>query len=154
MSADKAWDMIEGFRTCMMVTNTGAILRSRPMTPQARKDESVIYFLARRDGGKDDEIIGDGQVNLAFSEGQQHVSVSGVASISASVDLKQRLWGPFAQAFLPEGPNSEKTIVIVVHPHQAEYWDGDNAVVQFFKMGAALLTGREPDLGANVKTYL
>jgi general stress protein 26 len=154
-AAEKVWQMMRSFESCMFVTQRNGDLRARPMAPVVAQEEGRIYFLSRREAGKNEEIRADSAVNLAFSnDAGRQVSVSGRAAISTDPALKERLWGLAPQAFLPEGPASEETVTIVVTPSQAEYWERDNAVAVAVELGVALATGQPAQVGVSEKTRL
>lgn len=154
-AAEKVWELMRGFDSCMFVTSRNGDLRARPMAPIVVPEEGRIYFLSARQTGKNEEIAADSAVNLAFSnDAGRQVSVSGRATVSGDPALKQRLWGLAPQAFLPEGPTSDETVAIIVTPDRAEYWERDNPLSVAVELGTALATNRPADVGEYRKTEL
>ena len=151
----RVWQMMAELDFCMLVTNSLAGLRGRPMSSIVKPEEGKIYFLSDQRTAKDDEIAARPEVLLAYGNGaSQFVSTRAHAVLSSDRALIKRLWNPGAQAFWPEGPDGANVIAIVATPASAEYWDGNGGVLGSVKMAFALLTGTTPDLGDNSKVSL
>lgn len=127
MSGDvrEFWNMISNHHVCMLATNDGADLRSRPMAPLIDRESGEIRFLTRASSHKSEEISNDARVNLAFmaDHDEGFISVNGTARLSQDRDLIRSLWSPVAQAWLPEGPDGSDVALIRVRPLKAEIWD-------------------------------
>jgi general stress protein 26 len=140
---------------CMLVTNAGGRMRSRPMSSIVKQDEGYVYFLSDARTAKDDEIARDSQILLAYSNGSsQFVSAEATAQLSKDRALIKRLWNPGAQAFWPSGPDDHNIVAIIARPANAEFWDGPGSVVSSVKFAYALITGTAPDMGENSKVTL
>ena len=137
-ATEKFWDMVNDFDTCMVVTRAGGSLRGRPMAPYVSDERREIMFLTERDTHKVDEIEADPHVAL---------SVSGRARVSQDRALVKRLWGPEAEAWLPQGPDDPTVAVLVVDPDGAELWDvTGNKVAQAWEFAKAYLGNKDrPD---------
>jgi general stress protein 26 len=155
---DRLWNLLGDHNTFMLVTKTAtqqhAALRARPMAGYPRRDEQRIWFLAHKDGLKDDEIKANPKVCVTFSDpSRQHfVSISGKASVEHDLARKRDLWSVAAQAWFPDGPEDPNIILLGVELDEAEFWDGDpNPIVVGFKMARAAAEGRKMEAGDNKK---
>lgn len=149
----KLWDLIEKIRITMLVTRSGNTLQSRPMSAYPDRDARLIRFITPLNTNKAHEI-GDGDaVNLAFADtsGQNYVSVEGHARVIQDVAMQKKLWNPFAEAWLPQGPEAADVGLIEVTPVQATYWDSPSLkLVQLWQVAVANVTQTPPD--GEVKT--
>ncbi|MES2906028.1 MAG: pyridoxamine 5'-phosphate oxidase family protein [Pseudomonadota bacterium] len=151
---EQFWTMIKKFRTCMVTTIDGGLLRSRPLAPLTLGHNKAIYFLVARDSHKIEEIEKFPQLNLSFaSDGKnEYVSVSGDASFSDDIALKKELWSEMADIWFDHGPEDPNAIVLIVEPTAAEYWDGTRNIAKMvWEFAKAKLTNLKPDLGKNRK---
>jgi len=152
---DRVWTLMDDISFCMLTTQDGDELRSRPMSALPRRDENAVYFLADARRHKDAEIKTDPKVNLAFadSRGQKYVSVSGAAEVLNDRRKIEELWSTPAKAWWndPKDPNIR---VLKVTPHDAEYWDSPGTVVSYVKMLAAAAMGARPAIGENRKVSM
>ena len=145
---ETVWSLMAELDYCMLVTQTVDGMRSRPMSSIVEKDERRIYFLTSADTFKDDEIAANPNILLTYSDGKAaFVSTAATAVLDSDRELVRELWNPGAQAFWPEGPETENIIAIVATPTEAHYWDGPNAVVRAIRFSMALATGTTPNMG-------
>jgi len=123
---DRAWELIQEIGLCMLVSHDGGgVLRARPMSAHARRDEDAIYFLTDRRAHKDDEIEINENVCLAFTGkgARTHLSVSGTANLLDDRARVAELWSPAARAFW-ESQDDPDIRILKVRPTLAEIWDG------------------------------
>jgi general stress protein 26 len=155
--AEKVWDLIKNIDFCMFVTHCGTTgdIRGRPMSSVIRPEEQAIYFLTDARQRKQNEIVENNHVCLAYADtsGHDYVSISGQATISDDRAKIADIWTPSAQAWW-DGPDDPNIRLIRVIPSEAEFWDSPGAIVTYVKMAAAALTGNRPDLGENKKVSL
>ncbi|WP_152046642.1 pyridoxamine 5'-phosphate oxidase family protein [Aureimonas psammosilenae] len=146
-ATDKFWDMVDEFDTCMVVTRTGGALRARPMAPYVSEERREILFLTDRDTHKVDEVEADNHVALTFSKHGKYVSVTGRARVSGDRALVDKLWGPEAEAWMPQGKDDPSVVVLAVDPDEAELWDVKaNKVTQAYEFAKAYLGNKDrPD---------
>lgn len=152
----KLFDLVDEFRTGMLTTRHGDILRSRPMGLMLADDDGVLWFFTSRDSQKVDEVDEDHDVNVAFADQGKstYISISGKAQVVRDVEKQKELWNPFVKIWF-EGPEDPNLVMLKVTPGQAEYWDSpSNKMVQFAGMIKALLTGKGKELGENEKVSL
>lgn len=144
--ATKLWDMVESIRTAMLTTETPNGLESRPMAAYVDRDTRTIWFLTRIDTAKTDEIKDDAHVNLAFADksGNSFVSITGTARVVRDVAKQKELWGPFAEAWMPEGPEAPTTALIHVDPSHGTLWDSPGKLAQLFQVVKANITQTPP----------
>ncbi len=83
----------------------------------------------------------------------QFASVSGCGRITEDRELIEKLWGPYCEAFFPDGRDS--VAVITVEASQAEYWDNDKGSLSIaYEVAKAYFGDEGPDLGENAKLDL
>lgn len=142
----KFWDMIEDLRVAMLTTETASGLESRPMSAYVDKAAGAIWFITRVDSDKTNEIKDDAAVNLAFanSSSNKYVSVTGTARIVRDTAKQKKLWNPFAEAWLPEGPEAATVGLIHVTPAHATIWDSPGKLAMLVKVAKANLTQTPP----------
>jgi general stress protein 26 len=147
---DTIWTTISKLHVCMLTTEEESRLVSRPMASLARPDDGKIYFITRLDTGKVSEIGGSAPVNLAYADphANTYVSISGTARTSQDHAKLRELWGFYAEAWLPQGPDDPDTALIEVEPDEAKLWDGTrSSLIQTIKMAAAVARQTPPDGG-------
>lgn len=149
------WDIVADVPVCMVTTSDDGYIRARPMAPFIDKDARVIQLVTDDDSAKIEEMILDRDLCLSFADtkAMQFASVSGRAEISENRDLINSLWGPYCEAFFPDGPDSVS--VITLNASRAEYWDNDIAGLKMaYEITKAYFTDQGPDLGENAKLEL
>lgn len=142
----KLWNMIDDIRVAMLTTEGNDGLESRPMSAYTDKDAGLIRFITRIDSGKTDEIKDDSKVNLGFadSKGNKYVSVTGTARVVRDPVKQKELWNPFAEAWMPEGPEAPTTALIEVNPAHATIWDSPGKLAMLVKVAKANITQTPP----------
>ena len=142
----KFWDLIADLRVAMMTTETPNGLESRPMSAYVDKDSHTITFITRLDSGKTEDLKDDAHVNLAFANAStnKYVSVTGTARVARDPAKQKELWNPFAEAWLPEGPEAPTTALIHVTPSSATIWDSPGKLAMLVKVAKANLTQTPP----------
>lgn len=149
-SPENIWTTIKSLRVTMLTTQEDDRLVSRPMASLARPDEGKIYFITHLQSGKVGEIGGSAPVNLAYAdpESNTYVSIAGTARTTQDRGKLRELWGFFAEAWLPEGPDDPDTALIEVDPEEAKLWDGTrSSLIQAVKMLKAVVTQSPPSGG-------
>lgn len=146
---DKLWDTIKDIRTGMLTTQGADGLESRPMSASVDRDAGKLWFITRIDSSKTHEIADDAEVNVAFAAPNSNswVSVTGSARVIRDAAKAKELWSPFAEAWMPEGPEAPTTALIEVNPRHATLWDEPNKLVQLFQVAAANITQKPPSAG-------
>lgn len=155
---ERLWSLLGDHNIFMLVTKSSernsTPVRARPMAGYPRRDEQRIWFLAHKDGVKDDEIAVNPQVCVTLSDpSKQHfVSISGKASVEHDLARKRDLWSIAAQAWFPDGPEDPNIVLLCVDVEKGEFWDGDpNPIIVAFKMARAVAEGNDVDLGEHEK---
>ena len=146
---DKLWTAVEKIRTGMLTTEATGGLESRPMSVSVDRDTNSLWFITRLDSTKTEEIADDAKVNVAFADpgANNWISVSGTARVVRDAAKAKELWSPFAEAWMPEGPEAPTTALIHVTPSHATLWDAPTKLVQLFQVAAANITQKPPSSG-------
>ena len=155
---EQLYSLIDGIETAMMTSRcTDGSLVSRPMQVQARHAGTGLWFMTLVGSDKTDEIAFDPHVNLGFSTSgaREWVSVSGLARVTTNRERIHQLYKPAWKLWLPDeggarngGPDDPRIALIEVEARSATFMKSNQpGVVQAFKMGVALLTGTQPELG-------
>jgi general stress protein 26 len=153
---ERAWELMRKIDFCMLVTQEGGKLRSRPMSAHVRRDEGRIYFLTDVNGVKDDIIRQNPDVCLAFADkgGMKFVSLSGHAEVANDRAKIHDLWDNDAKTWW-ESADDPRIRVLKVIPEDAQFWDSPNKLVATVIMASAAMTGeKRPDIGENRKVDL
>lgn len=156
-AAPDVWAAIKAQPLAMMTTLHDGELISRPMAAQADPAEHAIYFVSRLESGKTHDIGTTAPVNLAFVDPDKStfVSVAGHATVSQDREKLRELWSMWAEAWLPDGPDSPDTALITVEPADAVIWDNNRSkIVRLVKTAAAAITQSPPDMGTVRKVEL
>ncbi|GGD27614.1 pyridoxamine 5'-phosphate oxidase family protein [Nocardioides daphniae] len=133
---------VEGQRFVMFTTATAeGTLTSRPMTVQ-EVDGWTLRFITQDSNTVTPESEGK-QVNLAFMDGGNYVSLSGTGSVSRDVQQKRELWDRLNEAYAGE-PEDPDNVILDVHVDEGEYWDGGNPVARVVGLAKAAITGDPP----------
>lgn len=153
--AERIWRLMNRYRICMLATQDGTAIRARPMAVHLAPAENAVYFLTDERRHKDDEIVANPNVCLAFSDddGDDYVSVSGHAAVTNDRAKIKELWSLAAKAWW-DSADDPNIRLLKVTPVDAEYWDGENHIIASMKMAAAAMTGERPDLGENKKVRM
>ncbi len=145
---DKLHELIEGQRVSMITTRDEAgDLVSRPISVQKSVTRGELLFLVRRSSDVMTQALADPRVNVAFTENNTWVSVSGTADMLDDRELVEELWSAFAAAFFDSEPTDPEVVVLRVTAQSAEYWESPGTVRMLFGVAKHRLTGEEPDDG-------
>ncbi|MBG1232411.1 pyridoxamine 5'-phosphate oxidase family protein [Aestuariivirga litoralis] len=150
----KVWRLISKLDVCMLSTLSGNSIRSRPMSAMARPEYGDIVMLTDSHLDKDNEIMRNRHVNLAYSDGGTYVSVEGTAEIEHDRALIRECWSAGAQLFWPNGPEDPSIVAIIVTPEMVEYWDSDNKFIAGLKFAYGLATHTTPFMGEHKRLRL
>lgn len=113
----KVWNLAEKIGFCMLATQVGDSIRSRPMSAHPQASENAFYFLTDVASHKDDEIETNRSVCLAFAEskGQKYVSISGAVEVLNDRSKIRDLWATPAKAWW-DSPDDPSIRVLKVTP--------------------------------------
>jgi general stress protein 26 len=142
-------------KTCMMTTiDENGKLVSRPMALAQADEDHQLWFLTRVDSEKADDVVGNGDINLAFVADKTWISVAGGASLTTDRQKKQELWELGAKAYFADGPEDPEAALIRVDPQTAQFWEGPGKVAALVKMTAAAVSDSAPDMGEHGRVQL
>jgi general stress protein 26 len=148
----RVWELMEKIAFCMFSSLDGEEIRSRPMAAYVERDENRILFLTDVDSAKDEEVEARPNVNLAFADAGSHsyVSVTGRAKVTNDREKIREIFDVPAKAWW-DGPEDPALRLLVVTPHDAEYWDSPGKITSYIRMAAAAVSSSRPALGDNAK---
>ncbi|MBN9252707.1 MAG: pyridoxamine 5'-phosphate oxidase family protein [Mesorhizobium sp.] len=150
---ERVWDLVEKIRFCMLATNHGNDIRSRPMTAHAEREENAIYFLLDLKDHKDLKAFDNSCLSFADSGDMDYVSVTGKGEVSNDRAKIDELWSAPYKAFW-DGPDDPNIRVLKISPKDAQYWDGPGKIVSYAKMLATAVTDAKPALGDHGKVRM
>ncbi|HEX8472650.1 MAG TPA: pyridoxamine 5'-phosphate oxidase family protein [Pyrinomonadaceae bacterium] len=157
-SIRKLGEMIQGIEFAMLTTvEDDGTLRSRPMATQQVEFDGDIYFFTRASSPKVDEVEQEHNVNVAYSNPEQHryVSVSGKARLVRDRRKIEELWKPSLKAWFPDGLEDPDIALLKVEVEKAEYWDSPSSpVAHLVGFVKAVATGTTFQPGENEKLNL
>jgi general stress protein 26 len=109
-------------------------LVSRPMTTQSPEFDGDVWFFVSSDADLIDEVEANSDVNIAYSDGDEYLSLSGAAEIVDDDSKKKELWyDELAKWFKGATPESPDVRLIKVSADTARYWSmaGDGPPEEF-----------------------
>ena len=127
-------------------------LYAHPLTTlnKSLEPDMMLFFFVSKKTELGERLRADGNVNVSYTDPQKdtYVSITGRATISEDMRLKQHLFNALARAWFPGGasdPDLELVQVRIVH---AEYWDiKESKTSQLYKLAKAAVTGKQPEIG-------
>ena len=117
-------ELLDDLPIAMFTTRTadgGA--RSVPMSRQDDVDGRELWFITARDTEHVAELQVEPRVHLTFASRATWVALDGRAEVVDDLEKLRELWNAFAEAWLPDGPESDQATLIRVDVEKAEYWD-------------------------------
>lgn len=142
---ERVWDLVENIRFCMLATNDGDSIRSRPMTAHAERADLKDH--------KNLDVFANVCLAFADSGNMNYVSISGAGNLSNDREKINELWSAPYKTFL-DGPDDPDIRVLAITPRDAQYWDGPGKSVSYAKMLVAAVSDAKPDLGDHGKVTL
>lgn len=123
---------------------------SRPMSPREITDEGEIWIFAERDSRDASEIARNPNVGLTLTGGSSFVSFAGTAEIVTDAAKAHELWDAAVEAWLPDGPDDDNTILIRISAESGEYWDSPGGrIATLISFVKSKVTGERFDGGEN-----
>ena len=119
----KLVELLEDMPIAMFTTFGAGGPRSVPMARQEVEPDAEMWFITARDTAHVDELEAHPEVALTFSARDSWVALTGRARVVDDDAKLEDLWNTFAEAWLPEGPDSERAVLLRVDVDKAEYWD-------------------------------
>ncbi len=140
----KIASLIKDIRFAMLthVTREGH-LHAAPMTTQNTPFDGTVWFIGDNSTEMCNDIAARPQVNLAYSNSDDHtyVSITGTAELVNDRAKLDELWNDGYNAYFEKGKDDPKVQLIKITAHGAQYWDSPGTVVQMAKMITAAITG-------------
>jgi general stress protein 26 len=149
----RLWELIKHMRYGMLThRHSNGRLYAHPLTTQNKslEPDMVLYFFVSKKTELGARIQQDGNVNVSYGDPGKdtYVSITGTATVSEDMRLKQHMFNALARAWFPGGagdPDLELLQVRIVH---AEYWDiKESKTTQLYKLAKAAVSGKQPTLG-------
>jgi general stress protein 26 len=123
---------------------------SRPMSPREITDEGDIWIFAERDSRDVAEIQMNPNVGLTLTSGSSFVSFAGTAEIVTDRARAHELWDAAVEAWLPDGPDDDATVLIRILAESGEYWDSPaGRIATLISFVKSRVTGERFDGGEN-----
>lgn len=152
------WSLIKDMRFGMLVhRHPDGSLHSHPLTTQNRSlDDGMLYFFVSKTTAVGRRLRLDADVNVSYADTHEdhYVSITGHASISEDMAMKEKLFNAMSKAWFPGGvsdPNLELVQVKILH---AEFWDiKESKVTQLAKLATAAVTGKPPVMGEHREVH-
>ncbi len=134
---NRLYELIEDIEVAMMTTRRrDGSLVSRTMATQRRSSGAHLWFVAREDSRKIEEIVRDPNVNLSYYKDRtrEWISVSGSARLCRDRSKIRELYEPTWKAWFPDdgglrdgGPDDPRMILIGVEARWAQFAKLDRA---------------------------
>ncbi len=144
-------DLLNEFKTGMLVTRSGNTIHARPMAVAGLSTAPTIYLATAIGSPKVHEIETDPKVMLTFQAHQQFVSLEGRARVNRDRQLIDKLWSDTWQVWFPGGKDDPQLCLLEIEPSGGEYWDnsGTKGVRYMIEGMKALFEGRTPETDAS-----
>ena len=155
---EELYELTDGIETAMFTTRRAdGHLVSRPMATQKRISDADLWFVTNTDTHKDEEILSNPNVNIAYydNRSREWVSVSGVARVSRDRHRIKTLYRPEWKAWFPDeggkrtgGPEDPRIALIFVQADFVTYMKNDKPrPMILWETLKARVTGRPADIG-------
>jgi general stress protein 26 len=140
------YDLIKGFKTCMLVTHGRGGRHARPMAIAELKPDADAYFATRLDSPKVAEIESDGTVLITFQGSAEYAALYGSVTIVRDRALIKQLWSETWKPWFPGGKDDPALCLLKFHAAAGEYWDnsGLQGLEYLFEGMKAILQKRQP----------
>ena len=139
--------LTDGIHIAMLTTVAeDGTLHSRPMATEASEFDGTLWFLARQESGKIEEIREDSHVLVSYAEPKdgKYLSLQGVAGIVRDRAQIHEHWTPQAKAWFPQGEDDPAIALIRVKVTGGEYWSASSStLVRMGKLAVAAVTGAD-----------
>jgi general stress protein 26 len=147
----KVVDLVKDIRISMLTTvDAEGHFVSRPMGQQRVEADGSLWFFAERGSRKLAHIAANSYVNVTVVSANTWVSISGTARVVDDAAKAEKLWNPFVEAWLPQGPTDPSVALIKVDGETAEYWTSPGGrVATAISFAKAKLTGQRYEGGEN-----
>lgn len=147
----KLRDLIDATPTCMFASRLQEIpFHVCPMQVQEVDDRGALWLFSRADSAHNDHIARDPRVQLIFANDSvdEYLTVFGLATVSRSLAMVERLWTPAVDEWFPQGQDDPNLTLLKIEPAEAHYWDTrDGKLVSLAKILTSAFTGRPFDGG-------
>ncbi|NLO62312.1 MAG: pyridoxamine 5'-phosphate oxidase family protein [Clostridiaceae bacterium] len=123
--------ILDKARVAFLTTVSGKQLLSRPMYMQKREFDGTLWFFAKSDSPKVEDIRRDSRVNVLFAE-KDYVSLSGRAEIVEN-DLKKKMyWGKTLEKYFETDYNDPDIVLIKIDALSAQFWEKPGSLDSLF----------------------
>lgn len=138
--------LIADFQVAMLTTRTeSGEMRGRPMLVASLEGDRELVLCTRLDSAKVEEIDADPHCAVLLQGRTRWVSLSGRARIERDRQRIHALWREVWRTWFPGGKNDPEIGLVVVRPHEGEYWDESGARgLRFIAKAAGALLRRQP----------
>lgn len=114
--------ILDKTRVAFLTTISGKQLVSCPMFVQNKEFDGTLWFFAKSDTPKVEDIRKDSRVNVLFAE-KSYVSLSGRAEIVEN-DLKKKMyWSKDVEKFFESGYENPEIVLIKIEALSAQLWE-------------------------------
>lgn len=155
----KLRDMVKDIDFCMLTTiDENGDLHSRPMSANGEIDPNGdLWFFTGITSHKVNEVREAPKVNVSFADpkNQRYVSITGIAQLVQDRKKIEELWKPEFKMWFPGGKADPDVALLRITLEKGEYWDSPSSTVAYaLSFVSSLVTGKQPDPGANKKLDL
>lgn len=153
-NGDRVWDIIEKVGVCMLTTQAGGRLRSRPIEARPDRKAGLIFVVTDVHSAKQDEIEAGPDIGLVLidAKARAYLSITARARVMRDIAKIAQVWIKSDAVWWPGGPSDPNVCLLQIEPLTAELWDGPSSAARTaFEFAKAWLTGEEPSLGENRK---
>lgn len=155
----KVRELVKDIHIAMLTTvGDDGRLYARPMGTQAAEFDGTLWFLARAESGKIENIREDAHVLVTYEQAKDgvYLSLQGQAAILTDRATIHEHWSETAKAWFPQGEDDPAIAVIKVAVTGGEYWKSSSlGIVRLGKLAlGAVLGADKADFGDTGKITL
>lgn len=148
LTAEDITKKLDSIGTCMFTTvDKTQRLVSRPMSVSHIDDEHRLWFFSPAGSEKIEDVLGEGNVNLAFVADKTWISVAGTAQVVTDEQTKTEVKDLGAKAYFAEGAEDDQAVLLRVDPENAHYWEGPGKAAALVKLVKASASRETPNMG-------
>lgn len=125
-------DLLDGFPITMIVTlddDGNPVSQPFAMQQQHHRFDGDLWFLVSVDSSTAGRLAERPVVNLAFSDHDSWVSLTGHAELTSEQSYVDAMWDTSVEAWFPGGRTDPAIRALIVHADSAEYWDTPGSTV-------------------------
>jgi general stress protein 26 len=145
LAREKFHDLVRSFDLAMLVTHaTDGDSHARPMGVAGIDDDDTLWFNARADSPKIQELQRDPRALVVMQGSSKQLTVNGHIAVTRDQAKIDSLWRDTWRVYF-ESKNDPQLVLLRLTPEHAEYWDnsGVEGLKYIAKAAKAYFSGKQ-----------